>query len=79
MSAYADVVIVIVSSEKHTDLIGTTLREYEAATGARINAEKLVGWELDTWWSRSMPYNSVVRCWTDGLLKLLGIWFGPDL
>ena len=41
MSAYADDVTVIVSDISEIEVIGTTLKEYEAVTGAKIkNSEK---------------------------------------
>ena len=48
VSAYADDVTVIVSSHEHIELVGQSLQEYEAVTGAKINREKSVGLRLGT-------------------------------
>jgi hypothetical protein len=79
VSAYADDVTVMVSDTKEIEVVGTTLKEYELLTGAKINQDKSVGLQLGTWRGRSMPSDGVVGRWTDGPVKLLGVWFGPDL
>ncbi len=79
VSAYADDVTVMVSDTTKVEVVGTILKEYEAVTGAKINPDKSVGLRLGTWRGRPMPSNSVVGRWTDGPVKLLGVWFGPDL
>ncbi len=68
-----------VSDTTEVEVVGTIPKEYEAATGATINPDKSVGLRLGTWRGKSMPSDSVVGCWTDRPVKLLGVWFGPDL
>lgn len=66
MSTYADDVSVIVLDTKQINVIGTTLSEYEAVTGAKIN-QKSVGLQLDTWRGKSISSKGVNGRWTDRL------------
>lgn len=77
-SAYTDDVTGVVSDHKHKEMIGTDLRDYDAISGATINQEESVGLPPSNWRSKSMSPNCVVGRWTDGPIKLLGVWFGPD-
>ncbi|GAB1597330.1 hypothetical protein Ahia01_000009400 [Argonauta hians] len=79
VSAYADDVTVIVSDVDHIDAIGTIIKGYERVSGASINHEKSVCLRLGSWRGRPMPPDSVAGHWTDGPVKMLGVWFGPDL
>lgn len=44
--------------------------------GAKIDCNKIVGLQLGEWKGVSLhgPFN-----WTDKLIMILGIWFGPSL
>lgn len=48
---------------------------YEAVSVAKINQEKLVGLLLGIWRGKSI--SSSVE-WTDGPVKLLGVWVSSD-
>lgn len=45
--ACGDDVTVMVSNHRHADLIGDTLKEYEAVRRPKINAEKSMGLKLN--------------------------------
>lgn len=48
-------------------------------TLVKINDDKSAVLQLGTWRSRSMPIDCVVGCRTEGQVKLVGLWFDPDL
>ncbi|XP_014776647.1 uncharacterized protein LOC106873687 [Octopus bimaculoides] len=77
VSTYADDVAVIVSNNRHIDLVGTALKEYEAVTGVKVNREKLVGRSSVP--GKAEPYRSIVGRWTERPIILLGVWFSLDL
>uniref|UniRef100_A0A0L8FV57 Uncharacterized protein n=1 Tax=Octopus bimaculoides TaxID=37653 RepID=A0A0L8FV57_OCTBM len=79
VSAYADNIIVIESDTRHVNVIDTALKEYKALTGAIINQEKSVALKLGTWRCKPMTPNNVLERWTEGPVKLFGVWFGLDL
>lgn len=78
MSVYVNDVIVIVLDISEIEMVSTTLGEYEVVIRAMSNQEKSVDLQLSTQRGRSMFTNSVVRCWMEGLVKLLGVWFSED-
>ena len=75
-SAYADDVSIFVST--HGDILAVlqALDEYERITGAKINRSKSKGLRLGAWRRLNPPGPFE---WTNGPIKILGIWFGPDL
>ena len=75
-SAYADDVSVFVSSSEDITAVQQALGEYERITGAKINCDKSAGLRLGAWRRLNLPGPFE---WTDGPIKILGIWFGPDL
>ena len=51
--------------------------EYERIAGAKVNFDKSEGLRLGAWTgSNTLP--GPFR-WSDGLVHILGVWFGPDL
>lgn len=58
--------------------IGKAIEVYEKVVGAKIDLDKSIGLQLCIWWG-AMPSDSIVGRWTDGSIKLLGVWFGSDL
>lgn len=78
MSAYADGVIM--SDISDIEVISTTLTGYVAVTGPTINQKKPGEPAVrGTWRGKPMLLDSVVSRWTDVPVKMLGVWFGPDL
>ena len=75
-SAYADDVSVLVSSKAEINEVSKEISGYELVTGAKINRDKSSGLRLGSWKGVSLPGPFL---WTDGPVKILGIWFGPDL
>ena len=77
VSAYADDVTVFVSRGEDIVAVKEALARYEFVTGAKINCEKSEGVRLGLWRSASPlpgPFSL-----GNGPIKILGVWFGPDL
>lgn len=70
ISAYVDGITIIVSISRHKRI---------QSNDGKINQEKSVSLHFVTWRGRFLQLNYVVEHWTEGPVKLLGIWFGPDL
>ena len=79
VSAYADDVTVMVSDALELEAVGTILEEYQECTRAHINRDNSVSLQLGEWRGRSMPASVDFCRWTEGPVKVLGVWFGPDL
>ena len=77
VSAYADDITVVVSSVSEIVAVKEALARYEQITGAKINLEKSKGLRLGAW-TGSDKLPGPFR-WSDGPIKILGVWFGPDL
>ena len=74
ISAYADDVTLIVTSNSAWTSIAKTFSRYEAASNAKINFEKSKGLWCGSWKNRrDSPLNMV---WSSEPLKLLGIFLG---
>ena len=78
-SVYVDDVTVMVSDASEIEAVGAILQEYQQVTGACINRDKSVGLQLGNWRGRPTPASGEFCRWTEGPVKLLGVWFGPDL
>lgn len=79
MSAFADDITVMESDACEVETVVIILKKHESVAGVKINANKLVGLLLYSWRDRIMPSDGVVGRWTDGRVKLIEIWFGPNL
>ena len=75
-TAYADDVIVLVTSSAEVEEVSKEIGRYEAVTGIKINREKSVGLQLGSWKSCTLPGPFICK---DGPCKIHGISFGPDL
>ena len=51
--------------------------EYEKIAGAKVNFDKSEGLRLGAW-RGSNTHPGPFR-WSDELVRILGVWFGPDL
>ncbi len=76
VSAYADDVSAFVSSRSDIEAVQKALDRYEKVTGAKINRDKSSGLRLGAWKGVDLPGRFG---WTDGPVRILGVWFGPDL
>ena len=76
-SAYADDVSVFVFSGEHIRQVHQVLIRYQQITGSIINCSKSSALRLGGW--RGGTPLPALFDWTDGPIRILGIWFGPDL
>ena len=51
--------------------------EYERIAGAKVNFDKSEGLRLGAW--RGSDTLPGPFCWSDGPVRILGVWFGPNL
>ena len=71
-TAYADDVSVLVTSSAEEEEVSKEVGKYEAVTGAKINREKSVSLQLDSWKGCALPGPFI---WKDGPCKILGVIF----
>ena len=77
VSAFADDVTVFVSRRLDIKAVKEAVVEYERIAGAKVNFDKSEGLRLGAWrGSNTLP--GPFR-WSDGPIRILGVWFGPDL
>ena len=77
VSAFADDIIVFVSRHLDIKAVKKAVGEYERIAGAKVNFDKSKGLRLGAWrGSDTLP--GPFR-WSDGPVRILGLWFGPDL
>ena len=77
VSAFADDVTVFVSRRLDIKAVKEAVVEYERIAGAKVNFGKSEGLRLGAWrGSNTLP--GPFR-WSDGPIRILGVWFGPDL
>ena len=77
VSAFADDITVFVSSRLDIKAVKKAVSEYERIAGAKVNFDKSEGLRLGAWrGSNTLP--GLFR-WSDGPVRILGVWFGPDL
>ena len=77
VSAFADDITVFVSRRLDIKAVKKAVGEYERITGAKVNFDKSEGLRLGAWrGSNTLP--EPFR-WSDEPVRILGVWFGPDL
>ena len=77
VSAFADDITVFVSCRLDIKAVKKAVSEYERIAGAKVNFDKSEGLRLGAWrGSDTLP--GPFR-WSDGPVRILGVWFGPDL
>ena len=77
VSTFTDDITVFVSRRLHIKAVKMAVSEYERIAGAKVNFDKSEGLRLGAWrGSNTLP--GPFR-WSDGPVRILGVWFGPDL
>ena len=77
VSAFANDITVFVSRCLDIKAVKEAVVEYERIVGAKVNFDKSEGLRLGAWrGSNTLP--GPFR-WSDGPVRILGVWFGPDL
>ena len=77
VSTFADDVTVFVSRLQDIEAVKEAVVEYERIAGAKVNFDKSEGLRLGAWrGSNTLP--GPFR-WSDGPIRILGVWFGHDL
>ena len=77
VSAFADDITVFVSRRLDIKAVKKAVSEYERIAGAKVNFDKSEGLRLGAWrGSDTLP--GPFR-WSDGPVRILRVWFGPDL
>ena len=73
-SSYADDVSVLVTSSAKVEKFRKEIGKYVSVSRAKINREKSMGLRFGSWKSCALsdPFSL-----TNGLCKILGVWFGP--
>ena len=77
VSAFADDITVFVSRHLDIKAVKKAVGKYEQIAGPEFDFDKSEGLQLGAWMSSdTLP---VPFCWSDRLIRILGVWFGPDL
>ena len=76
VSAFVDDITVFVSCRLHIKAV-KVVGEYERIAGAKVNFNKSEGLRLGAW--RSSVTLPGPFCWSDRPIRILGLWFGPNL
>ena len=77
LSVFADDITVFVSRRLDIKAVKKAVSEYEQIAGAKVNFDKSEGLRLGAWRGSNTlpgPFH-----WSDGPVRILGVWFGPDL
>ena len=76
VSAFADDITVFVSRRLDIKAVKEVVVEYKRIAGASVNFDKSECLRLGAWrGSNTLPG---AFCWSDGPVRILGVWFGPD-
>ena len=77
VSAFADDITVFVSRRLDIKAVKKAVVEYKRIARAKVNFDKSYGLQLGAW----MGSNTLLEpfCWSDGPVRILEVWFGPDL
>ena len=73
VSTFTDDVTVFVSRRQDIEAVKEAVVEYERIAGAKVNFDKSEGA-----WRGSNTLPGPFR-WSDGPIRILGVWFGPDV
>ena len=77
ISTYADDITVFVSSRLDILAVKKAVERYEKVVGTKVNFDKSEGLRLGAS-RRGSPLPGPFR-WSDRPVRILGVWFGPDL
>ena len=77
ISAFADDITVSVSRRRNILAVKEAVARYKKVAGAKVNFDKSEGLRLGAW-RGCVPLPGPIR-WSDGPVRILGMWFGPDL
>ena len=77
VSAFADDITVFVCRRLDIKAVKEAVVEYERIAGAKVNFDKSEGLCLGAW--RGSNTLSGPFRWSDGSIRILGVWFGPGL
>ena len=77
ISAFADDITVFVSSRRDIVAVKEAVARYKKVAGTKVNFDKSEGLRLGAW-RCSVPLPGPFR-WSDDPIRILGVWFGPDL
>ena len=76
VSAFTDITV-FVSRRLDRKAVKKAVGEYKRITGAKDNFDKSEGLRLGAWrGSDTLPESF---CWSDGPIRILRVWFRPDL
>ena len=76
VSAFADDITVFEYRRLNIKAV-KAVGEYERIAGIKVNFDKSKGLQIDAW--RGSDTLPGPFCWSDGPIRILGVWFGPDL
>ena len=77
VSAFADDITVCVSRRLDIKAVKEAVVEYERIAGAKVNFDKSESLQLGAWRASNTlpgPFH-----WIGGPIRIIGVWFGPDL
>ena len=77
VSAFADDITVFVFRRLDIKAVKKVVGENERIAGAKVNFDKSEGLRLGA--SRGSNTLPGPFCWSDGPVRILGVWFGLDL
>ena len=77
ISAFTDDITVFVFRRWDILVVKEAVARYEKVAGAKVNFDKGEGLRLGAW-RGSVPLPGPFR-WSDGPVRILGVWFGPGL
>ena len=77
VSVFADDITVFVSRRLDIKAVKKAVSDYERIAGAKVNFDKSEGLQFGAW--RGCDTLPGPFRWSDGTVRILGVWFGPDL
>ena len=77
VSAFADDITLFVSRRSDIKAAKKVVVKYEQVTGTKVNFDKSEGLRLGAW-RGGVPLSGPFHL-SDGPVRFLGVWFGPDL